>query len=68
MDQEGNIYCTGPGGIHIFGADANYLGIIRMSEHTTNLAWGDEDFRSLYVTAATSIYRIRTHIPGIAAF
>jgi gluconolactonase len=66
IDQEGNLYCTGPGGIHIFDECANYLGIIHMPEHTTNLAWGSYDLSSLYITASTSIYQLRTRIPGIA--
>jgi gluconolactonase len=67
-DRDGNLYCTGPGGIHLFDPDANYLGIIQMPEPTTNLAWGDEDLCSLYVTAATSIYRLRANVPGLATF
>jgi gluconolactonase len=62
MDRAGNIYCTGPGGIHLFDAAANYLGIILMPEQTANLAWGDDDLQSLYITASTSVYRFRTSI------
>jgi len=68
IDHEGNLYCTGPGGIHIFDDRANYVGIILMPEHTTNLAWGGDDLCSLYITAATSIYRLYSRIPGIALF
>ena len=68
IDHEGNLYCTGPGGIHIFDDRANYMGIILMPEHTTNLAWGGDDLCSLYITAATSIYRLYSRIPGIALF
>lgn len=68
IDQAGNLYCTGPGGIHIFDRDATYLGVLYIPEHTTNLAWGDQDFRNLYITAATSIYRLRTKSNGIAVF
>jgi gluconolactonase len=68
LDREGNLYCAGPGGIHLFDADANCLGVIHMPEHTTNLAWGDDDLCSLYVTASTSLYRFRTEIPGMATF
>jgi gluconolactonase len=68
VDAEGNLYCCGPGGIHLFDCDANYLGVIQMPEHTTNLAWGDGDLRSLYITALAGLYRIRTVIPGQSAF
>lgn len=64
IDSAGNLYSTGPGGIHLFDTDANYLGIIEVPEQATNLAWGDNDLRSLYITATTSIYRLRTLISG----
>jgi len=64
IDQDGNLFCTGPGGIHIFDIDGSYLGFIHMPEHTTNLTWGDPDFSSLYITACTSIYRLRTNTAG----
>lgn len=68
IDQDGNIYCTGPGGVHIFDKNANYLGIILMPEQAANLAWGDDDLCSLFITATTSIYRIRTLEPGFSTF
>jgi gluconolactonase len=67
MDPAGNIYCCGPGGVHIFDANANYLGIVLMPEQTANLAWGDDDLNSLYITASTSVYRIRTLVSGFPA-
>jgi len=66
IDRDGNLYCTGPGGIHIFNTEAQYLGIVMMPEQAANLAWGDKDLSSMYVTAATSIYRLRTLVPGLA--
>lgn len=68
IDAAGNIYCAGPGGIHIFGADAVYLGIIQMPEQTANLVFGGSDFCSLYVTATTSVYRLRVRRPGHPTF
>ena len=67
IDSAGNVYCCGPGGIHVFAPDAACLGVIRMPEHTANFAWGD-DYRSLYVTASTSVYRIRVQVPGLPVF
>jgi gluconolactonase len=64
IDAAGNVYSCGPGGIHVFAPDATSLGVIRMPEHTANFAWGDADYRTLYITASTSLYRIRTKIPG----
>jgi gluconolactonase len=64
MDTAGNLYCCGPGGIHVFDAAARCLGVIRVPEYTSNFCWGDADYRSLFVTASTSVYRIRTLVPG----
>jgi gluconolactonase len=64
-DAAGNVYCCGPGGIHVFDPGATCLGVIRVPEYTANFAWGDQDHRSLYITASTSVYRIRTRVPGL---
>lgn len=66
IDSAGNVYCCGPGGIHVFAPDAACLGVIRMPEYTANFCFGDDDLRSLYVTAATSLYRLRVNTPGAA--
>jgi gluconolactonase len=68
IDSAGNVYCCGPGGIHVFTPDAVCLGVIHVPEHTANFAWGDADYRSLYITASTSVYRIRVRVPGLPAF
>jgi gluconolactonase len=67
LDSQGNIYCCGPGGIHVFAPDATALGVLRMPEYTANMAFGDDDLRSLYVTASTSVYRVRVRVPGSPA-
>ncbi len=64
VDSAGNLYSCGPGGIHVFAPDATCLGVIRVPEHTANFCWGDDDFRSLFITASTSLYRIRVAVPG----
>ena len=66
IDSAGNVYCCGPGGIHIFAPDAACLGVIRMPEPTANFCFGDDDLCSLYVTASTSLYRVRVATPGTA--
>jgi gluconolactonase len=68
IDRDENLYCSGPGGIHVFDKDAESLGVIRMPEQAANLTWGDHDLRSLYITASTTVYRLRTNIPGIELF
>lgn len=68
IDSAGNLYCCGPGGIHVFDPDANLLEIIETPEHTANFTWGDDDFRSLFIAASTSLYRIRVRVPGRSVF
>ena len=65
VDRVGNLYVCGPGGIWLLSAEGQHLGTLRLPEAPHNLAWGDEDGRTLYVTALTSVYRIRLSIPGI---
>ena len=59
LDQHGNLFCTGAGGIWIFSPEGKKLGRIVMPEVTANLNWGDEDSKTLYITASTSLYRLR---------
>jgi gluconolactonase len=65
VDVEGNVYVCGPGGIWILSPDGDHLGTLRLPESPHNLAWGDADSRTLYVTALTSVYRLRLDIAGI---
>jgi gluconolactonase len=64
LDAESNLYCCGPGGIHVFAPDATCLGVLHTPEYVANFAWGDADYRSLYITASSSLYRVRTRIAG----
>ncbi len=65
VDRQGNVYVTGPGGLWIISPEGKALGIIRGPEDPHNMAWGDDDGKTLYITAQTGIYRIRLNIPGI---
>jgi gluconolactonase len=65
IDQRGNLYVSGPGGLWIISPDAVHLGTIKIPELPANFAWGDADGRTLYMTARSSLYRIRLEIPGI---
>lgn len=65
VDLEGNVYCTGPGGIHVIGSDGRLLGRIRIPDHCTNMGWGDADWRSLYITNYHSVLKTRVNIPGV---
>jgi gluconolactonase len=65
VDVEGNLYVCGPGGIWIVSADGRHLGTLHLPENPHNLTFGDSDGRTLYITALTSIYRIRLAVAGI---
>jgi gluconolactonase len=65
VDRAGNVYACGPGGIWVISPSGGHLGTLRLPEAPHNLAWGDDDARTLYITAMTSVYRIRLQIPGI---
>lgn len=65
VSSTGNVFCTGPGGVWIFNESGRVIGRIHMPEVTANLAWGDADWCSLYMTASTSLYRLRVNVPGI---
>ena len=64
VDQQGNIYVTGPGGIWVWDAEGHHLGTINLPEQPANLAWGNADYSSLYITATTSVYRLKTKARG----
>jgi len=68
IDAAENVYCCGPGGVHVFAPDATCLGVIKVPEVTANFNWGDDDLKSLFLTASTSLYRVRTKTPGLVLF
>lgn len=68
IDTQGNLFCTGPGGIHVFAADGARIGVIRVPENVANFAWGDSDLQSLFITASQSLYRTRVKVPGLPSF
>jgi gluconolactonase len=65
VDVQGNLYVSGPGGLWILSPEGKHLGTIVGPEHPHNLAWGDADGRTLYLTAQTGLYRVRLRIKGI---
>ena len=66
VDTQGNLYVTGPGGVWVFAPSGDLLGRIVTPEVPANVAFGDADWRSLYVTARTSVFRVRLNVPGSA--
>ncbi len=64
LDDRGNVYVTGPKGVWIFAPDGAHLGIIEVPENVGNVNWGDNDWRTLYIPASTSLYRVRMKVAG----
>ena len=65
LDENGNIFSTGPGGIWIWNSSEELLGVLRLPELPANLGWGDADRKTMLVTARTSVYALRVKTPGI---
>lgn len=68
IDSRGNVYCCGPGGIHVFDPSGHSLGVVLTPEPCANFAFGDDDLRSLFIAASSSLYRTRVCVPGLRVF
>jgi gluconolactonase len=64
VDTAGYLYVSGPGGLWILSAQGKHLGTIRLPRLPAYFAWGDDDGRTLYLTAHTGLYRMRFSIEG----
>jgi len=65
VDRQGNVFGAGPGGVYVMSPQGRLLGLLHLGVPTANVAWGD-DGSTLYITASTSVYRIRTRTAGVA--
>jgi gluconolactonase len=68
VDMAGNLYVTGPRGIWVWNAKGRHIGTIALPEQPANLAWGEKDYRSLYITATTSVYRLQMKTAGFVPY
>jgi len=68
LDVNGNIFVTGPKGIWVWTPDGKHIGTIVMPEQPANLTWGDADYGTLYITATTSVYKLRTKTRGFVPY
>jgi len=64
LDEHGNVYVTGPDGVWVFGTDGEHLGTIEVPESVGNINWGEDGWRSLFIPASTSVYRVRMKVAG----
>jgi gluconolactonase len=67
IDQHGNLYVTGPGGIWVLSPNGKHLGTIKGPKQPANIAWGDDDGKTLFLTAQTELQRIRLNVAGVRA-
>jgi gluconolactonase len=68
VDTQGNLFCTGPGGIWVCSPAGDLLGRIPIPEVAANLNWGDDDARTMYITASTTLYRLRCRTTGYVPY
>ena len=68
VDRAGYVFVTGPKGIWVWDAKGHHLGTIVLPEQPANLAWGDPDYSTLYITATTSLYRLNTKTHGFVPY
>ncbi len=64
VDQQGNLYVSGPGGLWVISPSGAHLGTIVAPKHIHNMAWGDEDGKTLYLCARSGLYRMRLNVSG----
>lgn len=65
VDQKGNLYVSGPGGLWIISPEGKHLGTIIAPKHPHNFAWGDEDGKTLYLCGRSGLYRMRLNVAGV---
>ena len=68
FDRRGNLFVTGPKGVWVWDSQGHHLGTIVLPEQPANLTWGDKDYGTLYITATTSVYRLRTKTRGFVPY
>jgi gluconolactonase len=61
-DGRGNIWVSGPAGVWVIEPGGEHIGTIEVPENIGNLGWGGGDWRTLFIAASTSVYRIQTKV------
>jgi gluconolactonase len=64
LDERGNIWVTGPGGVCVFDPDGQHIGTVEVPENVGNINWGGPDWSQLFIPATSSLYRIQCKISG----
>ena len=64
LDERGNVWVTGPGGVCVFDPDGNHIGTVEVPENVGNINWGGADWNQLFIPATSSVYRIQCKVSG----
>jgi gluconolactonase len=64
LDERGNVWVTGPGGVCVFDPDGNHIGTVEVPENVGNINWGGPDWNQLFIPATSSMYRIQCKVSG----
>jgi gluconolactonase len=62
VDEQGNVWVTGPRGVWVISSERQHLGVIEVPENVGNIAWGGSDWKMLYIPSSTSVYRVPTKV------
>lgn len=65
VDVEGNLFVSAPGGLQVLSKEGKHLGTIIVPQHVHNMAWGDDDGKTLYLCARNGLYRMRLNVAGV---
>ena len=68
VDESGYLFVTGPKGIWVWNKEGRHIGTIVIPEQPANLNWGDKDYRTLYITATATVYRLRMKTRGFVPY
>jgi gluconolactonase len=68
VDRYGNLFVTGPKGIWVWDKKGRHIGTIVITTQPANLAWGDNDYRTLYITATSVVYKLRMKVRGFVPY
>jgi gluconolactonase len=64
LDERGNIWVTGPGGVCVFDAHGQHIGTVEVPEPVGNVNWGGPDWSWLFIPATSSVYRMECKVSG----
>jgi gluconolactonase len=64
LDERGNVWVTGPGGVCVFDPDGQHIGTVEVPENVGNINWGGADWNQLFIPATSSVYRIQCKVSG----